>query len=364
MFCAVRKILDVPDLITGQNLIYLRPLAHIFRRALGSAAKALESVADECWEISPAEKRYIRPAIFLPEQLNRIRGTEFGTSQEITQAFKGDFESEEGATLGFRLKHVDLVDGALYAGNAQKRLRRSSRRLPFHKHMVEITKGALYESWVGNRWFGNWLSDDCLTYRLAENFGTPIATLPEPKGHIPDYEARLGIGSERLSEAHFDELIWFQDLPNNLGKRQRAQDCSKRLRAGCNAEPHPGVFLLRGTTGLKRMLHNERAIAEALAAKRGFRILDPSMSSINEIIEICGSAKVVAGVEGSHLSHGLAVMPADAALFVIQPPERVVAALKIVTDRQEQTYSFVIGEGSTEEFSVSIDEIEQTLDLL
>jgi hypothetical protein len=345
-------------------LIYLRPLTHLFMRALGSSAKELETAADECWEISPAEKRYIRPAKFLAGQLDRIRGTEFAAKEEIVQAFKGNFDAMEGPTLGFRLKHVDLVDGALYAGNAHKRLRKSSRLLPIHKRPEEIASGAFYESWVGNRWFGNWLSDDCLTYRLAESFDDPVTTVTEPNGHVSNYEALLGIRPKRLLQAHFNELIWFQDLPNNLGKRQRARDCGERLRAGCNAEPHPGVFLLRGATGLKRVLTNEHAIAEALAAKRGFRILDPSSLSVKEIIEACGSARIVAGVEGSQLLHGLAAMPADAALFVIQPPERVVAALKIVTDRQEQTYSFIIGEGGAEEFSASIDEIERTLDLL
>ena len=293
-----------------------------------------------------------------------MRGTEFGTAADVTQAFKGDFEAEEGPTLGFRLKHVDLVDGALYVDNAHKRLRQGSRRLPLHRRPAEIASGALYESWVGNRWFGNWLSDDCLTYRLAESFGEPVTTAIEPKGHVPDYEAMLDVRPRRLSEAHFDELIWFEDLPNNQSKRQRARDCGERLRAGCSAEPHPGVFLLRGSTGMRRVLANEHAIAEALAAKRGFRILDPSHSSVDEIIDACGSARVVAGVEGSQLSHGLAVMPSDAALFVIQPPERVVAALKIITDRQGQTYSFVVATGGAEEFGASIDEIEQTLDLL
>jgi hypothetical protein len=345
-------------------VIYLRPVTHVVMRALGFSIKNLEAAAEESWEVSPAETHYIRPAKYLPGQIELIRGTEFGTTEDVIQAFKGDFEVREGPTLGFRLKHADLVDGALYAGNARKRLRQASTRLPLHGRPVDVASGALYESWVGNRWFGNWLSDDCLAYRLAESQGTPVTTAMEPTGHVPGYEAQLGMLPTRISQAHFDELIWFQDLPNNQGKRQRARDCSERLRSGHKAGPHPGVFLLRGATGAKRVLTNELAIAEALAVRRGFRILDPSHASVDEIIEVCASAKIVAGVEGSHLSHGLAAMPNDAALLVIQPPERVVAALKIVTDRQDQAYSFVVAQGNGETFSASINDIERTLDLL
>jgi len=48
---------------------------------------------------------------------------------------------------------------------------------------------------------------------------------------------------------------------------------------------------------------------------------------------------------------------------VIQPPTRAVSVLKLLTDRQGQDYSLVVGEGNDEVFDACAGEIERTLDL-
>jgi capsular polysaccharide biosynthesis protein len=310
-------------------------------------------------------QRFIRPAKFLPGQLDRIRGAEFGTVAEVVRGFQGGFDSLEGETLGLRLKDTSLVDGVLYAPGATRHLRRRNRRLPAYASPREIISGALYESWVGNRWFGNWLSDDCLTYRLAEQFGSPVTTTMTTQGHVPDYEALLGIDPHRVEQVHFDELILFRDLSHNDNRQARASELRERLIASvAPIEHHAGVFLLRGDSGMRRVLVNERSIAEKFAIERGFRVLDPSVASVEDIISACAGASVVAGIEGSQLVHGLMLMPPDAALLVIQPPARAVSALKFITDRQGQTYAFVVATGGDDEFSVSWDELAGTLDLI
>lgn len=345
-------------------MIYVQPLMRLCKRTLGLPVRDIEGTAADQWEVSPAVSHYVRPARYLPGQLARIRGTEFSPIEVVVRAFEGDFEAAEAATIAYRLRDVGLVDGALYASGAYKALKHGERRLPVVGSLPRVASGALYESWLGNRWFGNWLSDDCLTYRLVETLGVPTTSALTADGHKADYERRLGMRPERIAQAQFDELILIEDGPNNDGKRERARDCRERLVAGCQEPPHPGVFLLRGQTGARRVLVNEREIAAALARKRGFRVLDPSQAALDDIIRDCATARVVAGVEGSQLVHGLAVMADDAALLVIQPPERVVSALKIVTDRRDLTYAFVVAEGGEDEFRVSLDEIERTLDLL
>lgn len=225
--------------------------------------------------------------------------------------------------------------------------------------------GAMYESWTGNCWFGTWLMEDCLTYMLADPVGDPVVTTaPVSTGHVPRYEALLRMTPLRRQSVHFDELILFEDLPNNSGKAQRAWEIRDRLLAGRTIKPVPGVYILRGRTGDLRVLENEQQIAEKMAEDYGFEILDPMLSTVDEIVEVCGQAKIIAGVEGSHLVHGLMVMPPEATLFVIQPPDRTVATLKIVTDRQGQRYAFVVGEGSQLKFQANWEEIRRTLDLL
>ncbi len=348
-------------------MISFGPAANLLRRKLGADVSRLECRAVESWQIAPETRRYIARAVYLPGQLERIRDTEFAGIDDVVRAFNGNHETVAGATFGYRLKHVDLFDGVLHSGSAQMHLRARKHRLPAYIVPREVAKGALYESWVGNRWFGNWLSDDCLTYRLAERFGSPVSTTTAPAGHVPHYESLLGIAPRRLDQVHFDELVIFDDSQHNDGRKERANDLRNRIVSGTKSPcpEHPGTFLLRGGSGMKRVLVNEYAIAERLAAKRGFKILDPSTASVEEIVEACASARCVAGVEGSQLVHGLVVMPPDASLLVLQPPTRVVAALKLITDRQGQRYGLVVGqETDDDEFSVDVNEVERTIDLL
>jgi hypothetical protein len=242
-------------------------------------------------------------------------------------------------------------------------LRAREQRLPLYRAPEAIGFATLYESWVGNRWFGNWLSDDCLAYPLALAYGNPVTTRPAD-GHVPGYEARLGMTPTRVGDTHFDELVLFNDHANNGDRRARAWGLRERLIGGRPVIDHPGVFLVRGTSGERRLLVNEMEIAERLERERGFRVLDPSCASVEAIVEACAGACVIAGVEGSHLYHGQAVQPPGSTVLVLCPPDRVVSVLKIPADRQGQGFAVVIGEGEAGAFRLSPDEVMATLDLL
>lgn len=348
----------------ARRTLSFRPGAYLLGRALRRRTlPEIANVATESWQIAPACGMEIRPGKALPGQLERIEGTEFAPLAEVVSFLRGGFESLQRATMGYAVRNAVLHDGVLHAAGGVRHLRRRSGFAPAVRAHCEDARAALYESWLGNRWFGNWLSDDCLTYRLAEAVGAPFTT-DRPTGHKSGYERRLDmLPTRRAGPVLFRELIVFDDASHNEGQRARAEDMRRRL-AGDPADRHPGVFLLRGRTGDARVLVNERQLAEHLAHRRGFRVLDPSGASVDEIVQACGAAKVVAGVEGSHLVHGLVAMPPDACAFVIQPPTRAVSALKLLTDRQGQDYAFVVGKGDTGGFSADPAEVERTLDLV
>jgi len=325
----------------------------------------IEAAATEDWTIAPATKRFIRPAKFLPHHLDRIKGTEFGSVPEILKGFRGNYETTQEATVGYRLKNVDLIDGVLYGEKSSRSLKPRRRRLPIYFRPQASAKGALFESWVGNRWFGNWLADDCLTYSLADEYGTPITTRPITRGHEPQYARKLELKPVYVRDVHFEELIVFRDRGHNPSMKKRADAVREKLIASSPTAPrHPGVFILRGTRGDHRVLSNETQIADRFACQYGFRMIDPLACSVDDIVQACAGARIVAGVEGSHLVHGISVMPQDATLFVLQPADRVVSFLKVLTDRQGQTYAFVIGEGTSDNFQVAWVDIERTLDMV
>ncbi|EZP83858.1 hypothetical protein NRB_34610 [Novosphingobium sp. 11B] len=339
----------------------IRPTLQGLSRLFGRKPDDIVVRASDRWEVAPGGAVYVKPALMLSNQIERIRGAEFATVAEVVRDFRGGFDVPQNPTMGYAFRKALVLDGVLYAGAATRHLRPRAGRRPLGMVRRVAGRSAFYESWVGNRWFGNWLSDDCLTYRLAEGAGVPMATLPA-KGHQPDYERRLGMAATRAGAVLFDELVVFDDVPHNDHKRRRADDLRRRL-VGHDRSGHRGVFLLRGTTGDRRVLGNERQVAEHLAARHGFRVLDPSNATLEEIVDACAGAQVVAGVEGSHLVHGLVMMPAKARALVIQPPSRAVVALKLLTDRQGQDYSVVVGTGGDDVFYADTDEIDRTLDL-
>lgn len=351
-------------------MISFRPssqaLRQALRRALGAPSiDAFEASAVERWTIAPPTRRVVPAAHFLAGQLDKILDTEFSSVEVLVDVFKGGFECVEEATEGLRFRQVDLVDGVLYADGGSRHLRARQRRLPAYRRPERVLSGAMYETWNGNRWFGSWLLEDCLTHELAMQHGATVTTAPRPtRGHAPQYERALGIDPVRVSDARFEELVLYRDGSQNDSKKARAIRFRDKLLAGREPGAHAGVFLLRGGGGDRRILVNERAVAERLAARRGFKVIDPLELSLDEIVEACAGARVVAGIEGSHLVHGLMTMPARATLLVIQPPYRVVSTLKATTDRQGQGYAFVVGDGGREDFSVDIDDVERTLDLL
>lgn len=344
----------------------IRPIASRLRRIAGLPAGEFFRNAAESWQLSPAEMMHYQPSLALPGQVHRIRASMFAPLPETIEALTREGESLEGPTTAWRLQEVDLVDGVLYHGGGEYHLRPRRRRFGLAPRPRQQSCGALYETWTTNRWFGSWLMDATLAHELAKAEGPTLTTAPasSPDSHQAHYEALIGMSPLRLSDdVHFTELTLFDDLPNNGGKARRAQALRRKLLEGRDPRPVPGVFLLRGHAGDQRVLVNERDLAERLAAERGFLVVDPLEVTVEDLIDACGAARVIVGVEGSHLVHGITVAPEGAAIIPIQPPERVAATLKQMTDRLDQRFGLLVAEGSDTEFTLSRDDLFATIDL-
>lgn len=342
----------------------LRPLTNRFRRMVGLPMRDLTDRAYDSWQVSPAETRAVPPAICLPGQAERITRTEFAPLTAVVKSLQGDPAEQIPATMAYALRDVDFVDGVLYAEGSELHLRRRARSPLAHRRPQRSMSGAMYETWVGNRWFGNWLLDDCLTYRLAEEVGKPVTSMPPRAGHVPRYEELLSMSPQRIGDVHFDELILFDDHANNSGRMARAQDMRQRLQVGHDPKPNPGVFLYRGRSGDARILDNEDEIAGNLQDRYGFRIMHPEDHSVDELVDACGATAIVAGVEGSQLNHGMAVMPPGGTLLTLQPADRATTAMKLLTDRWQQRFALLVGIGTSQGFRVSWDEVQRTLAMI
>jgi hypothetical protein len=333
----------------------------VSKRLAGKTPKTLESLAAKSWEIAPAETSTTARAKFLPGQLERVTDWAFA-SEHPRREMEGCGVSH-AATRAFLIKDVWMLDGALYKDDAYLWLLPRSDRLPQVRADREIERAALFCTAMGNKYFGQWLMDDCVTYPLAEDEGLPVMTDQPLNAHTPAYEDWLDMRPERLHNAFFRELVVFEDFGQNSHKHRRFRSLGDKLRSRVEAKPHPGVFILRGSTGEKRLLRNELELAEGLRDNRGFRIVDPSKTELPAIVAACAGARTVVGVEGSGLIHGVLLLERGASILTLQPPNRFVTVFKHLADRDGQDFGFVVGIPEDSGFRIDPEELERTLDL-
>lgn len=336
-------------------------IEHVLKKRIAcKPPPTLKSAAIKTWEIAPSETSVSPPAFFLSDQLERVTGWAF-TSEHPRRAMDGG-RIVHNATRGFLLKDVWLIDGALYKDDAHSWLAPRASRWPRLRVETEIDRGAVYCTYGGNKYFGSWLIDDCLTYPLACAEGIPVTTAQAVGLHTLGYEDWLDMKPTRLHNAFFRELVIFEDLGQNRHRHLRFRAMSDRLLSHVKAATHPGVFILRG--GMReRLLQNEIELAEHLCNRRGFRILDPMKADVPAIVAACAGARTVVGVEGSQLCHGIAVLQPGGSVLALQPPNRFVSALKPLMDRDQQHFGFVVGHAEDKGFRIDPIEVERTLDL-
>ena len=79
-------------------------------------------------------------------------------------------------------------------------------------------------------------------------------------------------------------------------------------------------------------------------------------------VEVLVLARIVIGVEGSHLSHAIFTMADDAAFLVLQPPDRFAMTYKEFADRMSMRFAFMVGTAAEDGFTVDHDRLRRIID--
>lgn len=331
--------------------------------------KLLESLSVKSWEIAPGNSTISKKAYFLDNQLDRVTGTAY--TDDPHAVMHGGISIVHNPTRAYLLKNIWMINGSIYKGLHQFQLHHKtklSNKMSYFPPLVfdtEIKNGSIYSSYDGNEFFGLWLTDDCTNYKLAAAEGTPITTDIFTSPHMLEYESLLNMNPYRTNAAYLKDAVFFDDDWGNNKKKQEIFNSNKELLLSKFASnSHPGVFILRRNSGKTRIMLNEIEIAELMREKYGFKIVDVTQQSVQEIIAACAGARIIAGIEGSHLMHGLMVLEPGASVLTLQPPNRFCGVLKITTDMQDLNYAFVVGIQKEENFYINFEEVEKTLSLL
>lgn len=331
--------------------------------------KVLESLAAKSWKIAPGNTTISPKAYFLDGQLERITGTAY--TDDPKAIMYGGLTIKQEPTYAYVLKDVWMINGFIYKNLHNFRLHpfsQISNKMNYFPPVIidtEIDNAAIYSSSEGNEFFGLWLTDDCSNYALAAAEGIPVTSNIIPYSHMLEYESYLEMNPYRSNAAYLKKAVFFDDnWSNNQAKHERFSANRNKLLSLFPEISHPGVFILRRNSGISRVMLNEIEIAEQLREKYGFKIVDVNQHSAAEILSACAGAKILVGIEGSHLFHGLMVLEPGASVLVFQPPNRFSGVIKITADMENIKYGFVVGIQEEENFYINLEEVERTLELL
>ena len=330
---------------------------------LFTGRKTFKELCDRQWTVHPNEKAVAPPAIYLDGALERVTGAqpESTLAYEIQQVFGGP--KEHIATTAYLLRDVHLVNGYLYKASMKLPLTIAKESLFQSAKPERVSQAALACTLTSNRYFGHWITDGLTMNLAAAQLAPAVTTAHSETAHQIDYRRLFNVHATMMTTAYFNQLIILEDFGQNAYKRDRYNRMRSHLRQAFPTATKPGVMLLRGTSGVQRVLLNELDVANFLH-KQGFTILDPQALSVSEIVQQTLGAKVVVGVEGSQLIHGLFTLVDRGTILTLQPPYRFNSVFKDYTDCLELNYAFVVGREVEGGFEIDLNDLEKTLDKL
>lgn len=353
--------------------MYLKPLKNKMLSLLGMANQSLQDACTISWEIAPAQRQTVPPAIYNPADLCHVTASLRGSTiaREVEKLDGGIHE--HASTKAFLLKNVDVVDGFLYCDRWKDTVLPRRAPLLASKPEIDIVHGSLACTWSGNVFFGHWITDDLTLYLAAEATGDPFIVERSQYLHEAEYRQLLGIPRHTVRRVHYHELIVFHDSGQNKYKRRRYDVLRARLKAQVASRHVKRVLLRRGSMGApaSRLYATTSAAArtiinsadvEAYLTSQGFSIVDPENLSPSEIAAQTMGATVVLGVEGSQIPHALLTMAEGGVLCCIQAPSHFNNTIRDYTDCLGMRYSILVGRATEGGFLVDLDDLKLVLE--
>ncbi len=323
--------------------------------------KIYQELCDKQWTLHPNEESVSASAIYLNGELDKVTAVQ----EETTYAYElrriqGGIQ-EHIATTAYRLRDVQIYNGYIYKKAMKFPLTTAKESLFGGGKLEPIPNAALACTRDGNRYFGHWMTDDLTLTIAAQQLAQAIRISQKLTDHQVEYTNLFDIHSTSVTKAQCKELIVIEDFGQNEFKRERYEYMRSKLKEISSFRAGEGVMLLRGKTGIERSLLNENEIAEFLSGQ-GFTVIDPQKMSAREIARQTLGAKIVVGVEGSQLMHGLFTLEEEGTMLMLQPPYRFNNIYKDYTDCLGLKYSFVVGKQVANGFEISTERLARTLD--
>ena len=341
--------------------ILTAPYVRLTRRII-SGPGTPESIAFETEVLCPEETQTTPAPVYMPEHIDRlVPGTVHPPlSWQIESMLRTT--TTHAPTKAYHLKDAIIHRGSVYAKNMRWFLFdpvNLSRTSGFR----HFDRAALVSTEVGCRHFGHWLQDDCVQHLLASSNLPTIAVGEGLSLHQNSYASLFSQDWTLNNSAIVDHLVIYQDFGENSFKRERSRRLASYVARAFPSTGRNGlVFLRRGKTGARRVIHNEAALLDTLTA-RGFDIVDIEADLAN-IIGKLRTAKLVISMEGSHLSHCAYSLDEGSAILVLQPCDRFLSYHRGWTSCRGIKFGFAVGKRASDAYEYSTDELLRLSDKL
>lgn len=332
-------------------------LRHIFRRPDHYA-----DLAERSWTLAPPVTVTEPPAIYLDGELERVRGVPGDTTMDIEMARVRGGEKYHVETKAYLFKDVRLQAGHLFKG-AMSHTISGLTTLASRAEEVDIASAAIASTLLGSRFFGHWMRDDSTLNLAVQPLAPTINVARQRYTHEAGYRELLSLQERHIARARFRELILLDDWGHNLDKRRRFAQLRATYRKAVPLASNERLYVRRGqTVGTRgRNLTNTRDVEQFLAAQ-GFVTIDPDAMSAQEIARAANGAKLIVGLEGSHLGHTIFPIADNGTLLLMQPPMRFNNPYKDVSDSLGLRYAFTIGQAENDGFRIDVDRLGRLLD--
>jgi capsular polysaccharide biosynthesis protein len=154
----------------------------------------------------------------------------------------------------------------------------------------------------------------------------------------------LSLPEHRVVHGRFGELILLDDWGRNADKRRRYEELLSRFRREMTTRGSERIYVKRGPARAARGRDFLNAAElEAHLITQGFTVVDPDTRSVDQIAVISNDAKLVVGLEDSHLAHAIYPIADNGTLVTIKPSYRVNNVYKDRSDALGLQYAFFVG---------------------
>jgi hypothetical protein len=315
----------------------------LVRRLFGN--RAFWDSAVETVEIHPSQA-FDRPGAIFEDELFNITGTAPGAPLARRIEYMTPGLDKLGPTMAHRFGDLRVSQGSIYSRTGHISIRKQKRRA-FGKKRHELidTNVALSCNMASTSVYYHWAIEQLNRELLAKDMGVEAVTLPTitPFWHEGDLRKAAGLHARTIGDAVLRNCWVYLDRPRNQSFSDRFNRLREKTVLPAEDTSDQMIYLRRGQRNAeKREIQNEEAF-ESFLSDLGFKILDVSSASLEELAKGLSNAKVTCTIEGSQAAHHFLHAPRGAALLILMPSDRFNHILKEMCDILDMRFGFVLG---------------------